>query len=83
MFDSIPAALSVLHAHIKKVRDLLMSVKNSNIKRELLKAACAEKNLAILAPILDVETRWNSTYAMIFRAIQLRKVMSERLQANM
>lgn len=31
-------------------------------------------NLAQLSPVLDVETRWNSAYAMMLRATQVKPV---------
>ena len=41
---------------------------------EKLNDACKIQQIETLKPILDVETRWNSTYNMVARAIQLKTV---------
>jgi len=52
----------------------MKTMKNSNVKYDKYQKVCRDLNEKILAPILDVPTRWNSTYFMLFRALQMRKV---------
>ncbi len=47
-----------------------------------MKKICDEKNVRYLAPIIDVSTRWNSTYDMLVRAFEQRNIMSDVLYAN-
>jgi hypothetical protein len=52
-------------------------LKYSNTKRYAYEQACRTLGEEILAPILDVVTRWNSTYVMLYRALQMRRVRFE------
>jgi len=52
----------------------MTSLKYSTPKRRQYKELCKSKGIKLYAPILDVSTRWNSTYAMLFRALQMREV---------
>jgi len=47
-----------------------------------MKKICDEKNVKYLVPIIDVSTRWNSTYDMLVRAFEQRNIMSDVLYAN-
>jgi len=49
-------------------------MKQSNVKYDKYKEVCKDLNEQILAPILDVPTRWNSSYLMLYHAVQMRKV---------
>ena len=49
-------------------------LKNTGSGREKYAETCEKMQKKILAPILDVDTRWNSTYAMLFRALEIRPV---------
>jgi len=49
-------------------------LKNTGSAREKYGETCEKMQKKILAPILDVDTRWNSTYSMLFRALQIRGV---------
>jgi hypothetical protein len=45
--------------------------------RRLLEKVCKEKEVKYLVPIIDVFTRWNSTYDMLVRAVDIKDVMSD------
>jgi hypothetical protein len=49
-------------------------LKNSNVKQEAYEVLCNQLRKKAFAPLLDVDTRWNSTYAMLFRAKQMSEV---------
>jgi 2-phospho-L-lactate guanylyltransferase (CobY/MobA/RfbA family) len=56
---------------------MMHSLKKSPELRRKYKQLCKNHKKKILSPILDCETRWNSTYAMLFQAMQMQKVISE------
>ena len=43
---------------------------------------CEGKNVKYLVPIIDVSTRWNSTYDMLVRALEQRHIVSDVIYAN-
>ena len=45
--------------------------------RRLMQKVCNEKDLEYLVPIIDVVTRWNSTYDMLLRAIEYKDILSD------
>jgi len=45
--------------------------------RRLLEKVCTEKEVKYLVPIIDVVTRWNSTYDMSVRAVEIKDAMSD------
>jgi len=47
-----------------------------------MKKLCDEKNIKYLVPIIDVSTRWNSTYDMLVRAFEQKNIMSDVLYGN-
>jgi len=55
----------------------MKTLKYSVTKRHAYKKKCKELNVKFQVPILDVPTRWNSTYAMLFRVLQMQKVSSK------
>lgn len=52
---------------INKIRNLMGKLKNSTRLCDDLRLLCEIKKINYLKPILDVETRWNSTYYMLKR----------------
>ncbi|KAJ6648390.1 putative AC transposase, partial [Pseudolycoriella hygida] len=57
---------------IIKLRTLVRKIRKSVQLRQKLKKMCSIYVLKYLTPILDVMTRWNSTYDMILRAEYLK-----------
>ena len=70
--DKLVSAVSRLSFLVRKIR---VSPK----LRRLLKKVCDEKEIKYLVPIIDVKTRWNSTYDMLVRAINYRDIIADTL----
>jgi len=58
-----------------KARKIMSMIKNSTRLCDSLRAFCNLKNMKYLKPILDVETRWNSTYYMLKRFNELKSAL--------
>jgi zinc finger BED domain-containing protein 1 (E3 SUMO-protein ligase ZBED1) len=67
-------ALGEIGDSVAPVRELVKSVRNSPHKLDALNSICRTYDFPKLQPISDVSTRWNSTYFMIERSIELRQV---------
>jgi hypothetical protein len=64
---------------IPKLRKLIVKIRSSPQRREAFARRCdlhssINPNIKSLNLILDVRTRWNSTYLMLDRALKLREV---------
>ena len=53
----------------------MKGIKNSTPIRSQYKKICEELGERYYEPVLDCETRWNSTYSMLCRALQMQKVI--------
>jgi len=70
---AVQAALKELKSEIDKIRNLIIKSRSSSQRRKKF-SEISELNGINLLPILDVPTRWNSTYEMIKRALDLQVV---------
>lgn len=78
------AALSLpcIKGTITKVRDIVKFIKNSVINSDMLRKIQLESNIPegnIKKVILDVKTRWNSTFYMVQRFLELLPVINQIL----
>ncbi|CAB4488760.1 unnamed protein product [Rhizophagus irregularis] len=72
---SVKEALSCLDGKISLLRELIVKICASSLRREKLSNACKNNDINNLKPILDIPTRWNSTFDMIKKALQLKVVL--------
>jgi hypothetical protein len=56
---------------IKRVRDVVLAIRSSCVLQQAYKDIVETQGGKVLMPILDVETRWSSTYHMITRFLEL------------
>jgi hypothetical protein len=59
------------------IRHVFTKVRASNLLLEALEAQCHLKKIAFLRPNKDCKTRWNSTHALICRALALRPALKQ------
>lgn len=57
---------------VPKLRKLIKKIRKSPQMRQKLRRLCELYDIAYLTPIIDVATRWNSTFNMIERAAYLK-----------
>lgn len=57
---------------VPKLRKLIKKIRKSPQMREKLKKICELYDIKYLVPVIDVATRWDSTFDMIERAIYLK-----------
>lgn len=70
----VQEALGYISESIISLRELVKKIRNSPQKLEKLMRLCSSADIAQVKPLLDVCTRWGSTYMMIMRALEIRKV---------
>ncbi len=66
------ASTTKVRTPIAKLRKLVRKIRKSTKLRQQLKSLCQFYDVKPLVPILDVVTRWNSTFQMIRRAKHLK-----------
>jgi hypothetical protein len=82
---SVQATLQHFEQPISGLRSFIRKVRVSPSKLQALRVLWEENNDSpskFSKPILDVSTRWNSTYDMLLRAIKLQKVLVKLLRSN-
>jgi hypothetical protein len=72
----VKKALSAIVTKIEKLRNLAKSIHLSALKSEALVAACKTAEIEAKVIILDVVTRWNSTFNMLERGLYLREALN-------
>jgi hypothetical protein len=74
---SVQAALSSLNKSICNLRNGIKAIRVSPLKLTKLKSFCdLEEDLKCVKQILDVPTQWNSTYDMLFCALNLKNPLN-------
>ena len=68
--------MELINQSIIKARELMVKIKKSTRLCDELHLLCNLKNITYLKPLLDVETRWNSTYYMLIRLKHLEPALS-------
>jgi len=71
----VKQGLQLADDSISKIRELMSKVKNSTRLCDQLQTFCDVKEIKNYKPILDIETRWNSTYYMLKRFEQLEPAL--------
>jgi hypothetical protein len=72
----VKAGLDLVGESVIKTRKLMISIKNSTRLCDSLRLICSLKKIKYLKPILDVETRWNSTFYMLKRLLDLEPALN-------
>ena len=70
--DKMVTAVSRLSFLVRKIR------RSPKIRRLMIRI-CNEKGVEFLIAIIDVQTRWNSTYDMLVRAISIKDIISDTI----
>lgn len=68
-------ALGHISDSIICLRELVKKIRYSPQRLEKLAKLCSSADIPQVKPLLDVSTRWSSTFTMIMRAIEIRKVI--------
>jgi hypothetical protein len=68
------AALVELKSLIADIRKMIVRIRKSGKKRRIFAETCRQLGIKTKTLLLDVETRWNSTFHMLQRVIELRRV---------
>jgi hypothetical protein len=71
----VKKGLKAVGSSVIKARKIMCIIKNSTQLCDSLRAFCNLKKIKYLKPILDVETRWNSTYYMLKRFNELEPAL--------
>ena len=71
---AVQAALKELKIEVDNLRNFIIKSRSSSQRRKKFAEISKLNGFDELLPILDVPTRWNSTYDMIKRALDLRVV---------
>ena len=70
----VKEALKSLSEVLEDLREVVKVIRSSSKRREIFKNIVEELKLDFRVPVLDVVTRWSSTFDMLECAFELRKV---------
>jgi hAT family C-terminal dimerisation region/BED zinc finger len=76
-YEALPTTHPSFTHSIPRLRQLLVKVRGSPQRRERFERQCEGDGLCPKALKVDVRTRWNSTYDMIVRALELRQPLDD------
>ena len=79
---AVKAGMKHLDASIIKLRKFVIKIRNSQVLIDDLKTIYRIKNKKFLMPLQDVDTRWNATYQMIERQINMQDLMEILVNAH-
>jgi len=79
---AVKAGMVFVGDEIKKLRQFVIKLKNSPVLLNEFSDICQIKKTKFLKPILDIDTRWNSTYLMISRQILMQSISEKLVQTN-
>ena len=71
----VKQGLELVSDSVNKVCELMSKIKISTLLCDQLRGFCTLKHIHNYKPVLDVETRWNSTYYMLKRMEQLEPAL--------
>src|SRR3954452_19401559 len=72
----VKAALETNNIPIKKLRIFISTVRNSPKQMDKLKEYFRIENIPFKTPLPHIITRWNYTYLMIERAIEIKSLLN-------
>ena len=72
----VKQGLKVVNESVDKTRKLMKTIKNSTRLCDSLRILCNLKKIKYLKPILDCDTRWNSTFYMLRRLKELEPALA-------
>jgi hypothetical protein len=72
---AVKQGLELVSDPIDRVHELMVKIKDSTLLYNKLRTFCDLKEIKRLKPVLNVKTRWNSTYYMLERLIQLEPAL--------
>ena len=64
---------------VSRLAFLVRKIRRSPKLRRRMKKICEQQEKPNLVPIIDVSTRWNSTYDMLVRAIDYKEVINNTI----
>ena len=73
---AVTQGIKLIDMSVEKERTLMAYIKSSHPVNEDLKALCKVKEIAYLAPKLDVKMRWNSTYYMLEKFTRMETALN-------